>query len=45
MESLAEDGYDVIFNLEYDFEALISGTGELKTDCGDVPGYHVRVCQ
>ena len=25
LESLAEDGYDVIFNLEYDFEALISG--------------------
>lgn len=30
LESLAEDGYDVIFNLEYDFEALISGTGGAK---------------
>lgn len=27
LESLAEDGYNVIFNLEYDFEALIQGTG------------------
>ena len=30
LESLAEDDYDVIFNLEYDFEALISGTGGAK---------------
>ena len=30
LESLAEDGYNVIFNLEYDFEALISGTGGSK---------------
>lgn len=27
LESLADDGYNVIFNLEYDFEALIQGTG------------------
>ena len=27
LESLAADGYNVIFNLEYDFEALIQGTG------------------
>lgn len=26
LESLADDGYNVIFNLEYDFEALIQGT-------------------
>ncbi len=26
-KSLADDGYNVIFNLEYDFEALIQGTG------------------
>lgn len=30
LESLAEDGYNVIFNLEYDFEALIQGTGGAK---------------
>ena len=27
LESLADDGYNVIFNLEYDFEAFIQGTG------------------
>lgn len=27
IEALAEDGYDLIFNLEYDFAALIDGTG------------------
>ena len=27
LKSLADDGYNVIFNLEYDFEALIQGTG------------------
>lgn len=27
LESLADDGYNVIFNLKYDFEALIQGTG------------------
>lgn len=27
LESLADDGYNVFFNLEYDFEALIQGTG------------------
>ena len=27
LESLADEGYNVIFNLEYDFEALIQGTG------------------
>ena len=27
LESLADDGYQIIFNLEYDFEALINGTG------------------
>lgn len=27
LESLSDDGYNVIFNLEYDFEALIQGTG------------------
>jgi len=27
LESLADDGYNIIFNLEYDFEALVSGTG------------------
>ena len=27
LESLADDGYNIIFNLEYDFEALIQGTG------------------
>lgn len=30
LESLAEDGYNVIFNLAYDFEALITGTGGAK---------------
>jgi len=30
LESLADDGYNVIFNLEYDFEALIAGTGGAK---------------
>ena len=27
LEALADDGYNLIFNLEYDFEALIAGTG------------------
>lgn len=27
IEALAEDGYNLIFNLEYDFSALIDGTG------------------
>jgi len=27
LESLAEDGYDIIFNLAYDFDALIKGVG------------------
>ena len=27
LETLADDGYQIIFNLEYDFEALIFGTG------------------
>ncbi|GAA0806314.1 BMP family ABC transporter substrate-binding protein [Faecalicatena orotica] len=27
LETLAEDGYNVIFNLEYDFDALIKGVG------------------
>lgn len=27
LEALAEDGYNVIFNLEYDFDALIKGVG------------------
>ncbi|MGI6756094.1 MAG: BMP family lipoprotein [Atopobiaceae bacterium] len=27
LETLGEDGYDLVFNMEYDFEALISGTG------------------
>lgn len=27
MEALAEEGYNLIFNLEYDFSALIDGTG------------------
>lgn len=27
IESLAEEGFDLIFNLEYDFAALIDGTG------------------
>ncbi|MFA9423927.1 MAG: BMP family protein [Sedimentibacter sp.] len=30
LETLAEDGYNIIFNLEYDFEALIVGTGGSK---------------
>lgn len=30
LESLADDGYNVIFNLAYDFEALIQGTGGAK---------------
>lgn len=30
LESLADDGYILIFNLEYDFEALIQGTGGSK---------------
>ncbi len=30
LETLAEDGYKIIFNLEYDFEALIKGTGGAK---------------
>lgn len=27
LETLAEDGYNVIFNLEYDFDALVKGVG------------------
>jgi basic membrane protein A len=27
LETLGEDGYDLVFNMEYDFEALIQGTG------------------
>lgn len=30
LEALADDGYNLIFNLEYDFEALIAGTGGSK---------------
>lgn len=30
LESLADEGYNIIFNLEYDFEALIAGTGGAK---------------
>lgn len=30
LETLAEDGYNIVFNLEYDFEALIKGTGGAK---------------
>lgn len=30
METLAEDGYNVIFSLEYDFDALIKGVGGAK---------------
>lgn len=30
LETLAEDGYNVIFNLEYDFDALIKGVGGSK---------------
>lgn len=30
LETLAEDGYQIIFSLEYDFEALIQGTGGAK---------------
>ena len=30
LEALADDGYNLIFNLEYDFEALIKGTGGAK---------------
>ncbi|WP_455139076.1 BMP family lipoprotein [Thermophilibacter sp.] len=27
LETLGSDGYDLVFNMEYDFEALINGTG------------------
>lgn len=27
LESLGEDGYSLVFNMEYDFEALVNGTG------------------
>lgn len=30
LEALAEDGYNVVFNLEYDFDALIKGVGGAK---------------
>lgn len=30
LEALAGDGYDIIFNLEYDFDALIKGVGGAK---------------
>lgn len=30
LESLADDGYNVIFSLEYDFDALIKGVGGAK---------------
>ena len=30
LEALAEDGYNVIFNLEYDFDALVNGVGGSK---------------
>lgn len=30
LESLAEAGYDIVFNLEYDFDALIKGVGGAK---------------
>lgn len=30
LETLAQDGYNIIFNLEYDFDALIKGVGGAK---------------
>lgn len=30
LETMAEDGYNLIFNLEYDFDALIKGVGGAK---------------
>lgn len=30
LETMAEDGYDLIFSLEYDFDALIKGVGGAK---------------
>lgn len=44
LETLAADGYNLIFSLEYDFEALINGVGgNMATRA--VSGYRVRCIQ
>lgn len=40
LETLAEDGYDLIFSLEYDFEALINGVGGSKPIAEQYPDTH-----
>lgn len=45
LESLADDGYNLIFNLEYDFEALIQGTGGSKPIAEMYPGHNLRLCK
>ncbi len=37
LESLAEEGYNLIFSLEYDFEALINGVGGSKAIAEQYP--------
>lgn len=37
LESLGEDGYDVVFNMAYDFDALIDGVGGSKAIAEQYP--------
>lgn len=37
LETLAEDGYNLIFSLEYDFEALVNGVGGSKAIAEQYP--------
>ena len=37
LEALAEDGYNLIFNLEYDFDALIKGVGGAQPIAAQYP--------
>ncbi|NLI21700.1 MAG: BMP family ABC transporter substrate-binding protein [Clostridiales bacterium] len=37
LETLAEDGYNLIFNLEYDFDALIKGVGGAQPIAAQYP--------
>lgn len=38
LEALADDGYNLIFSLEYDFDALIKGVGGAKPIAEEYPG-------
>ena len=43
LETLAEDGYQLIFSLEYDFDALIKGEGGAKPIAEQYPNTHFVV--